>query len=338
VSCESPSDDAGTIVYLVLSHQNPRQVMRLVRALESGDPIGHVIVQHDDAFCSLEPGEYAAHPRVHFLAPPSTRRWGRYSLLEGLLDAFDWAVANLDFSWLVVLSGQDYPLQALSSFRARLVGAPYDAFVSARPVPHARPSRQDSGAVYMHARYYYRWYELPAWVLGWTRRSARLSRIAHAIKRRFSFAQPLIFVWSLPRAAGEMVGIRRLRVPFNDRLQCYTGLEWVTLSRHAVEAIGLFVQERTDVMNFYRRALIPSESLQVTIVCNSPELNVHMANHHYFRMTGGGQAHAAFLGRDDLDQALASGKPFARKFDERADPLVLDVLDSRIESQPVSQG
>jgi hypothetical protein len=324
---------------VVLSHDNPGQVMRLVRVLESGDPSGHVVVQHDHAACPLDPGSYAGHPRVHFMPPsPRKRRWGRYFFAKAVLDALRWAVAELDFSWLVVLSGQDYPLHPLPSFWAGLAGSPYDAFVAARPVPSARPGKHDSGAMYMHARYYYRWYEIPPWVLGWAQRSPRVSELLRATQRRISFAQPLIFLWSLPRHSGDMVGFRRLRYPFNDRFQCYTGFVSMTLSRRATEEIDRFVAERPDMVRLYQRAILPCESFILTILCNSADLRVHMDHHHYFRMTGGGQAHAAVLRREDLNAALASGKPFARKFDDRVDPLVLELLDERIGARPTSPG
>jgi hypothetical protein len=250
--------------------------------------------------------------------------------MDGLLDAFRWALANLDFSWLTVLSGQDYPLQPLSSFRAQLESSACDAFVTARPIPLVRPDKADSGAMYLHARYYYRWYELPSWTMSWTGRPAWIGRLAAGAQRRFSFAQPLIFLWSLPRNGGHLIGFRRLRLPFTASFPCYVGSDWMTLSRRALEVIDRFADEQPAMVRLYQRSVLPSESFPVTILCNNPTLTVHMGNHHFVRMTGGGEAHAGVVGRGDLEAAIASNKPFARKFDDRVDPLVLDLLDEHI--------
>ncbi len=340
----APQHDAGSVpedervvVYLILSHDNPAQIKRLVRVLREA-PHSYVIVQHDQKRTPLDPNDYASDPRVHVMAPSREgRRWGRYSLVEAMLDAYRWALANLDFSWVVMVSGQDYPLAPPADFQAQLSGSSCDAFLTATPTPLSRPSSDDSVGIYMHARYCYKWYELPPWVMGWMWRSDRIARLARAAQRRISLAQPLIFLWSLPKGGGDMVGIRRARIPFSDAFRCYFGSQWLTLSRRAVEAIARFVDDRPDVVRLYRRSLIPDESLPVTILCNSPELTVEPDNHLYARMTGPGEAHAAVLGSADLEEAFASGKPFARKLDERVDPLALDLLDERIRAHTGSR-
>jgi hypothetical protein len=320
---------ADTVGYIVLSHQNPSQVMRLVDRLVRSDPTGHVIVEHDPMGGALDLGMYAGHDRVHLLTSSSVRRWGNYALVADLLRAVSWTLAELDVEWLAVLSGQDYPLRPLASFGRELAASEFDAFLSARPIPLRRPPASDSPALYAHARYYYRWFRLPRWLLGWAA-NRPVERWVRGAQRRFSGGQPLIFLWSLPRGAGDMIGLRRRKLLFSDAFECYMGSQWLTMSRAAALEVTRFVEHRPDVVALYRRSIISDESLLVTVLCNSPGLRVCHSNHHYMRMSGPGESHAAVLRLGDLEQLRQSGKPFARKFDARVDNDVLDSLDLEI--------
>jgi hypothetical protein len=317
------------VAYLVLSHQNPRQIVRLVDRLVRSDPAGEVVVNHDAARGALDLGDYCQHPRVHLMRTSSRRRWGRYAVVKDQLDTLSWAVANLDVDWLTVLSGQDYPLRSLASFGSVLAESGYDAFLSAAPITSRRPAASDTGALYSYARYHYRWYGLPRWVLGWAR-GDRSTRLLGSAQRRLSSAQPFIFLWTMPAGGGDMIGFRHRRGPFDSDFQCYKGSQWLTLSRKAADAITSFTQRRPDVMRLYQRSLIADESLPVTILCNDTDIRAQRSNHHYIRMTGAGDSHAAVLGIGDLEQLLASGKWFARKFDDRLDSDVLDRIDTGV--------
>lgn len=318
--------DPRRVAYLVLSHQNPRQVLRLVDRLVCSDPTGHVVVEHDPSNGAVALGAYAVHPRVHLINSSSRRRWGNYALVEDLLEAISWTLNELDVGWLAVMSGQDYPLRPLASFGSELADSSFDVFLSARPIPLERPTSTDSPGLYAHARYYYRWFVLPRWMLGWLS-GRRPERVVRGVLRRFSAHQPLIFLWSLPRGAGDMIGFRRRRLPFDAEFRCYMGSQWLTMSRAAATAVVEFTEARPDIVALYRRSIIADESLPVTALCNRPDLRICPVNHHYTRMSGPGESHAAILRVEDLDALRTSGKPFARKFDDRVDSAILDQLD-----------
>lgn len=317
------------VAYLVLSHRDPAQVARLVDRLLGSDPTGHVIVAHDPAAGPLPAGGGPGRDRMHVMASASAREWGGFGLVADLLAAVAWTVNNTDAGWLAILSGQDYPVRPLAGYGAALAASGYDAFLSARPIPLKRPRSSDSAGLYAHARYYYRWWTLPRWVLGWTS-GRRADRWVSGALRRLSAVQPFVFIWRLPRGAGDRIGLRRHRLPFGPAFPCYMGSQWLTMSRVAATEILAFTGRRPDVMDLYRRSIISDESLLVTILCNSPRLRVCPHNHHHIRMTGPGDSHAAVLTVADLDDLQASGRWFARKFDTAVDADVLDRLDVRI--------
>ena len=321
--------DGDRVAYLLLTHRAPEQVRRLVDRLLRSDPTGMVVVAHDATSVSLDLGPHADDPRVHVRPASGRRRWGGYALAADLLDAIGWAADNLDAGWLAVLSGQDYPLRSLNSYGRQLSASGLDAFVSAQPVAPVRPPATDSGAVYTYVRYFFRWRELPAWMLGWIRGDQAVA-LLRRVQRRVSLAQPLVFWWSLPSGGGDMIGVRRRHPPFTAGFTCYKGSQWMTLSHRAAAALVAFTREHPEILNLYRESLIADESLPVTILCNDPRLRVARDNHHFIRMDGGGDAHAATLGLADLETLRASGRWFARKFDASADAGVLDQLDGDV--------
>ncbi len=318
----------AAVGYVVLSHQNPAQVRRLVDRLVRSDPTGQVIIAHDSSQ-PLELDSYDDHPRVHLLSSSSVRRWGNYGLVSDLLVAVAWALDHLHLGWLAVMSGQDYPLRSLAAFGDQLAGSGCDAFLSARPIPLQRPAASDREGVYAHARYCYRWFRMPDWLLDWAKETP-VERLVFGALRRLSGAQPLIFIWWLPRGGGNMIGFRRRKLPFGDELRCYMGSQWLTMSRSAASAVIEFVAQRPDVVRLYRRSIVPDESLPVTVLCNRPEVRVRNSNHHYTRMTGPGNSHAAVLGLADLAELRGSDKYFARKFDPDVDSQILDELDRSV--------
>jgi hypothetical protein len=317
---------ADRVAYVLLTHRGSGQIVRLVDRLLRSDPSGVVIVNHDATRCRLDLGRYADHPRVRTRVASTSRRWGSYALAADLLDTIAWAAENVDAGWLTILSGQDYPLRRLETFGPELSASGYDAFVTAAPVALTRPPATDSGSLYTHVRYFFRWYELPRWMLGWVR-GAGVIALLRAVQRRLSVAQPFVFLWSLPSGGGDMIGFRRRTPPFDAGFCCFKGSQWMTLSREAALTMVRFARAHPQLSEAYRRSLIADESLPVTILCNDPRLRVASENHHFIRMAGGGEAHAAELTLADLERLRASGRWFARKFDESLDSEVLDQLD-----------
>src|SRR4051794_7905701 len=114
------------IAYLVLSHRNPEQVLRLVGALKEG-PAAEVLVRHDPRFSTLDEGDLdrlggrSLHDAVEF-------EWGGWSQLQMLLACLDKA-RELDPDWLLVLSGQDYPLRPMAAIEKELAHSGSDAML-----------------------------------------------------------------------------------------------------------------------------------------------------------------------------------------------------------------
>ena len=294
------------VAFLVVSHRNPDQVLRLVRALREGTDTA-VLVHHDQRreLIDARQCERAGGRLVHYGLPIE---WGNAAYAEMLLAALAELAEGPDPDWVAVVSGQDYPLRPLPDFERHLAESPHDALLgdlwqldlSEEPPP---PERE------FYLRYRYRHYAPPRPA------AAVLARVLG----RWAYLR------ELPAGHGLRLGVRPWRHPFGPTLRCHVCSDWLTLERRAVRAVLEFARRRTRVMDHYRRTIIPSESLFATALANDPALSIGPASR--FLGFEEGSPHPRTFGTADVDELLASGMHFARKFDATSDSRVLDLLD-----------
>jgi hypothetical protein len=296
------------IAYVVLSHRNPDQLLRLVAALTEG-PAAEVLVRHDPRFSSLDDnalerlGARGLHDGVEF-------RWGGWSQLRMLLACLDQA-RRLDPDWTLVLSGQDYPLRSMAAIEDELASSGYDAMLGhAWELETERMPEPPADDFFL--RYAYRHYDVPD---GLPRLPGTLRSIAYR------------------RELPSQVGLRRMRLPFDDDFRCFVSADWLTLNRRALDAVLAAADERGRLMRFYRRVAIPSESFFATVLLNDRSLRVARDNRRFVSFAAPLTPHPETLTTADLDRVLASNCHFARKFDADVDAEVLDALDERRRSE-----
>jgi hypothetical protein len=294
------------IAFLVVSHRNPNQVLRLVRALREGAG-SQVLVHHNKRGEPLDERS-VKDAGGHLVQYGLAVEWGNVAYTEMLLRALAELAERFDPDWVAVVSGQDYPLRPLDEFEHHLAESPHQALLgdtweldmSAEPPP-------PQGEFYR--RYRYRHY-------AWPRPAAAI--LARALGDR-------AYLRELPSGLGVRLGIRSPRHPFGPALRCYVSSDWMTLERAALRALLDFARTETTVMRHYRRTIIPSESLFATVLQNDTSISVGPAP-RLLRFDDG-SPHPRTFGAEDVEGLLASGMFFARKFDEKIDGLALDLLD-----------
>ncbi len=274
------------VAYLIFSYTP--HVDRLVAALRAGSPEAVIAVHHDARRTAL--------PDIDAMRiEPRLVEWGHGSQLAAVLRCLRWVRDRAEFDWVVLLSGQDYPIRPVGEIEASLTGA--DAFVETIPV--APLTWRRGGTDEFARRYRHRWRPV----------SPRLAAVAARL-------DPLMHVRTLP--SGTYLGL-----PARPPLPPYRGSDWCSLSRVAVDAVLA-----ADPDHFLH-TIIPTEAFVPTVLANS-SLRLH-GDYRRFTRFDPGSANPRVLTREDLDAALASGADFARKFD---DPAVLDELDRRLSSSP----
>lgn len=301
--------------YVVMSHKLPEQLVRLTRTLRALSAEAAILVHHDARHTPLPAAELAAVGGVTVL-PAAAVTWGRGSQLDMLLGVLRGALAEPKVDWIFLLSGQDYPLRPLSEVEAELRAAPHDGYLEDRTV--AAPSWTSREVEQFAQRYYY------AWRAGAGTQYCPLPRFAQA-------ARPLTLARQLP--IGTLLGRRRLRTPFNAKRPLRVGSDWLTLSAPAARRLT-DLDQRPDgrrLHRYFRATIAPTEALPHTVLWAEPNLALSGDTRRYMAWDSGA-AHPRMLGVTDLDDALASGADFARKFDS-GDPdaaAALDRLDAHL--------
>lgn len=312
-------------VYLIVSHTNPGQVLRLATAITNASPGSQIAIHHDPSKSRLDSPNL---PKVHLVPNPLSVEWGAYSQIEMLLHSLRWISANLDFDWVVVISGQDYPTQSLAQFETRLASSRYDAFIRYFRIDDPGHWPRDVGA----RRYYFRYVSVPRFRY-YYRLPEALKRFLGKTKTWFNESQSLVRILTLPRGLHTKVGIRRIFRPFNERFVCYGGWDWFNLNRRCVDTILKDAEGKPEIFAYYRGTLLPSESLIHSLLANNDRINVFNDACRFVHW--GEKRHATspeIIRCKDLHLVLESGEPFARKFDINIDSTVLDRLDARIAS------
>jgi hypothetical protein len=277
------------IAYLIRAHYAPAQLGRLVDRLDSENAAFFIHISARTSGGTHSKMQQAVGERANVQwVERVATYYAGFSLVQSTIIGLQAIAAAEPTSHTVILSGQDYP---------------------ARPTPEIEQFfQQQPGKSFVEH------FALPV-VDKWPGEHGGLDRIRYRYFERINYKT------------------RTLRLPilrrrFPPGLQPYGGGAWCALSHDAVRYITSFVDQKPDVVRFFRHVKIPDEIFMHTVLLNSPLRDTVVGNDvHYIDWSHGG-AHPKTLGTEDYDRILESGKLFARKFDVRYDTTILDLLDA----------
>lgn len=354
-----PPPPAAPTTYVILSHGRIPQLLRLLRTLRAGSPHAHLVVHHDGHVVPLDPAEARAAGADHVVVAPGPIAWGDMTVVDAVIRSLRWVHEHLDDGWVVLLSGQDYPVRPLADLEQRLATGPADAYIRHDRVGTDREIGRWTADT-MARRYFFHYRPVP----GGAAMGSLLARLSARVKqpppdpasgaadapgpsgpapagsapapnpgllRRLRSVPVHLVV--LPRGLGLRVGWRARDTPFGPGYPCWKGAMWAMLSARAVETVLTEVDRRPDLLDHYRQTMIPDESVLATILANAPGLRLDGEPLRY-TVWSGGSPHPRTLTAGDLPAIEASGAFLARKFDAEQHPEVLDVLDGRLGSRP----
>jgi len=277
------------IAHLILAHAAPAQLSKLIGAIEDGN--AHCFVHLDrkadlNAFSFLHD-----HARVTLVPDRVDVGWGAYSIVEATIRGFKAiAASGMDFGYVNLLSGADYPLQSPSEI--------HDFFT------------RNTGKNFME---YYPVYN------EWTEAIPRLSRY-HLTN--YNFPGKYLVQKYINRVLPER------RMPAG--LEAVGRSQWMSLTTDAVRYILEYLDAHREVVRFFRLTWAPDEIIFQTILYNSPFRSTLVNNNLRYIDWSKGQASPKVLTEEDLEPMLASGKLFARKFDLARFPAVIEKLDKKM--------
>jgi Core-2/I-Branching enzyme len=275
---------AGPVVVAVLSHRDPSLLHRLIRRIHEGHNTV-ALVHHDPRGV---PHGLALSDRTLLVPDPAPCDWGRMNLAQGVLRLLDVTSRMIpDFSWLLVISGQDYPAQSLRRTEDELAETEADAYVRWFPVSADPGDDFHPWQARCRTRYLQR-IRIPG-----SRRSVPWHRLS----------------------------------PFHESLRLYIGDQWVNLRASAVDHVLEQRARMAQVERYLSRCSVPDEALLPTLLLNDAHhLKIVGDRKRYIHWVEGNSS-PELIGPEDLPALNAGGDFFARKFDSRLTPEVLDRLD-----------
>lgn len=321
-----------TPLFLVQTHKDPGQIVRLVRLLRAGCPGSIVLVSHDFRSCSIPHSLFGKDPNVYVIEGRGGR--GDFEIVESYLAALRWLRdKRIYYDWLTNLSGQDYPVAPLAAFANDLSECRHDGFLhhfdafAQNPremAPMAWPPRHGMD------RYLYQYTKLKGTLTTLERALFRLPRMAiERCTERYRFNT----------AYGLLAGYRADRTPFSDEFRCYAGSYWHTIRRRCAEYMLDFVDCHPEATAYLRKVLVPDECFIQTVLVNNRRFRFVRDNRRYYDMSRSRLGHPKTMTKDDLPRFAGRHYVFARKF-ESNDVALLDKLDqlALADTEHVSNG
>ena len=303
-----------SIGFVLLSHREPRQLLRLVETLNRLYDDPPIACHHDFSQCALDVDAFPGN--VRFVQPSIRTGWAKWSVVRAMLAALRLLYDHADPDWFVLLSGADYPIRDGASVRAELAALRADALIDFRQVGDTEQSARDRFGP----------------------RNPELGQFESDGKRRLKWSHyegaELWFPIVRFNDAGRRVRPGRYTLhlpfatpfsPFARRFPCFYGDHWITANARVARLLLTPSAQHLRVQKHLSMRAIPEECYYQTVLCNEPGLTLVRDNHRYAQWNGGG-AHPQTLTEADLGAIRASKAHFARKFAH--DDPVLDRIDA----------
>ncbi|AMJ62545.1 beta-1,6-N-acetylglucosaminyltransferase [Bosea sp. PAMC 26642] len=309
------------IAYVLQTFRALDQIRKLVSALKRDRTDNVIVVSHNGP-----PDELAALRAMvgvdHVIPSPGGR--ARFTVIDGLISTMRWLEnSEAGFDWLVVLSGQDYPIRPLPELATRLGETEYDAHfyhfdaldpVQARSGPMSWPPRE------VKNRYLFRYALLKPF-------TSPTERMIYKIPRHLL---ELTDNYRLESGYGLCWGRKPDKTPFGPDFSLIGGSYWMTINRRCVKALLDFVDERPDITAYFRDLIAPEEAFIQSVLVNDKRLNISPTELRYFDFMNSEHGRPKTFGGDDIEMLRESGCYFARKFDETENPGILELVDSKL--------
>jgi hypothetical protein len=292
----------GILAFLVIAHQDPAHVGRLVRRLWP-----HHVYIHLDAKVPLDNKWKSI--KATFVEPRVPVYWAGYSQIEATLSLLRAALASGEtYCKLVLLSGSCYPIRPVVELQRLFAGdggRNYITYVDVRSSEH-------------HQTLVSRRYRRDA-ILPWRLTSRfKPALLAERVVRKMYHLTigKLPFRWTLPQTP-------------------YHGSQWWALTPEAAAYSVRTIDRDPALVAKYRASFAADEQIFQTVIGNSPfaasatgeipftgrgtwkTANLHLIHHSLSK----------WYTIDDLSEVLASRRFFVRKVNSTHSTPLLDALD-----------
>lgn len=303
-----PGDSSRTIGFVILSHANPKQVLRLIKTLNAMYHDPPIAWHHDLSQSEIETNDLP--PNVWMVMPSLKTGWGKWSVVQSFLAALELLYRKGNPEWFCLLSGSDYPASRAEMVIDELKHANCDAFLDVHQVEKVPPAARLVG--------------------NWNPALSHLETAEQYDQKNRFYNRAQLCVPVIRTQPNIRLGRLTFQLPFRGLSPyrhdygLFWGDHWFTANRKAAEALLSPSKKHHKLRRYLRWRSFPEETYYQTVMCNTAGLIICRDNKRFVRWNGGG-AHPVTLEESNVSEILASGAHFARKF--TPDSPALDVLD-----------
>lgn len=300
--------------YLVLAHKNPKQLYRMVNALNDGAAKFYI---HIDAKTPIIPfKEHLQGMPISFIDKREDCIWGDFSIVRATINLMEAAAKENEKGYFILMSGQDYPItsqEKINTFLEQYNG--YD-FIDFTPLENKWKAKmvKDKLEHYHilhsqkrgHSNCYAPFFHCSLFQKGRT--------LFHLLKGRLS-KQHFKLLCKLP--------IRR--APFKKQ---YAGSQFWAFSEKTFYKVLDYIKEHYSTLeDYYRYTSSPDEVYFHSILLNLQQTDIEIKLKAQITFVNYFRKNNVFLSEDLKTILSQKEKLFARKFDMDVDTDILDRLD-----------
>lgn len=291
------------IAYLILAHNHPVHLTRLISALqtEHAHIFLHIDKKAQDMICP------PLTNTMTLIKNTVTVNWGGFSLVQATLNLLKEAAASGEYEYFILLSGADYPIKSNAAIVRFLQHYNGKEFMNLYKMP-------ESNKPFSRVEYFYL-EPVPDFAL------SSLSRgINKGVRRINTLLRSHHLKRSYPRQYAHFT--------------LYAGSQWWGLSKLCVDYILQFLTRNPGYVKFYKHTWIPDEMFFHTIIGNSP-FKEHVVGAFIYAdwVTGASShpGHPAVITFEHLNlfsQKRVNGEMrplFARKFTDDSQEIITEI-------------
>lgn len=300
------------IVYLILAHQNPIQLRKLVEKLDYKN--NSFVIHYDLNASELEYRnlqEMFINKKNVYFSKRKKCYWGDRSLVEASIECLKTAYKNeIAFDYAVLISGQHYPLKQNEEIEKYLIKADKNNFINYHELPSNEIWVNEGGGIDRIIYYHF------------NKHSRKRISYKKIINRGFSVVL-------------KKIGVKRK--PPIDIKKFYGGSQWWCLTNECCAYILNSIEKRPDIFRYFKYVHVPDEMFFQTILLNSRYKN-KTVNDNLTYIDWGIEPGASPLTLDEshYNELSQSSDLWARKFDLVKSERLIKLLDYQFNSKDKS--
>ncbi|WP_162417034.1 beta-1,6-N-acetylglucosaminyltransferase [Cyclobacterium roseum] len=312
-----------TINYLILAHTNPPQAKKLVAALNQKNTRFYI---HVDLKTSIFPFQCALSEFPNLYLLPENQRetcvWGGIGIVKATLTMLKLIEEKGDKGYVVLLSGQDYPVKSkdyITAYFRKNVGKD---FISWFPLPATQWTR---GGMDRLNRY----------KINLSHKKGDFVQLPSIHSREFyKFECLKKLVKLISRMKVRELPVLFYKKHFPSYLTPYGGDTWWALTTETTSKILAYIRNHRDLLTYMAHSNLPDEMMFQSMVLEINKGNLDKIHHSltYANWSGKDENSPHTFTPDDIPRlkGLSPDFLFARKFDSEPYPDLLDRIEQEV--------